>query len=138
MTSHPSPEFKERRRGLARLLGIDWTLRASPEITLVSTQRLPNNITISGHTDAQPFAGLGGRTNWELSLDRANSARRALVQHGIPVGRISNVIGRADRELLDPGNPESPANRRITVTLLRAAGKEASKAIPKPPRIIRE
>jgi hypothetical protein len=54
------------------------------------------------------------------------------------LGRISNVIGRADRELLDAGNPESPANRRITVTLLRAAGKEASKAIPKPPRIIRD
>ena len=82
---------------------------------------------------AQPFNGLGGRTNWELSLDRANAARRALVQHGIPLGRISNVIGRADRELLDAGNPESPANRRITVTLLRAAGKEASKAIPEPP-----
>ncbi len=62
----------------------------------------------------------------------------ALVQHGIPLGRISNVIGRADRELLDASNPESPANRRITVTLLRAAGKEASKAIPEPPRIIRE
>ncbi len=109
-------------------------------LTLVASvaERLPNNITITGHTDVTPFNGLGGRTNWELSLDRANAARRALVQHGIPVGRISNVIGRADRELLDPDNPTSPANRRITITLLRAAGKEASKAIPKPPRIIRD
>ena len=101
-------------------------------------ERLPNNITITGHTDATPFNGTEGRTNWELSLDHANSARRALVKSGIPLGRISNVIGRADRNLLDPGNPSSPANRRITVTLLRAAGKEASKAIPRPPRIIRD
>ena len=101
-------------------------------------ERLPNNITISGHTDVTPFNGTGGRTNWELSLDRAIAARRALVASGIPSGRISNVIGRADRELLDAANPESPANRRITVTLLRAAGKEASKVIPSPPRIIRE
>ena len=92
----------------------------------------------SGHTDVTPFNGTGGRTNWELSLDRANAARRALVASGIPSGRISNVIGRADRELLDAANPELPANRRITVTLLRAAGKEASKVIPSPPRIIRE
>ena len=101
-------------------------------------ERLPNKITVSGHTDAEPFNGTGGRTNWELSLDRANSARRALVEQGIPETRISNVIGRADRDLLDAANPTSPANRRITVTLLRSAGKEASRAIPSPPRIIRE
>jgi chemotaxis protein MotB len=121
--------------GSARMSG-----KARNLLLLVASvaERLPNKITISGHTDAEPFNGTDGRTNWELSLDRANSARRAIVEQGIPEVRISNVIGRADRDLLDPSNPTSPANRRITVTLLRSAGKEATKAIPSPPRIIRE
>ena len=121
--------------GSARMSG-----KARNLLLLVASvaERLPNKITISGHTDAEPFNGTDGRTNWELSLDRANSARRAIVEQGIPEVRISNVIGRADRDLLDPSNPTSPANRRITVTLLRSAGKEATRAIPSPPRIIRE
>jgi chemotaxis protein MotB len=121
--------------GSARMSG-----KARNLLLLVASvaERLPNKITISGHTDAEPFNGTDSRTNWELSLDRANSARRAIVEQRIPEARISNVIGRADRDLLDPSNPTSPANRRITVTLFRSAGKEAPRNIPSPPRIIRE
>ena len=99
-------------------------------------ERLPNQITVSSHTDAEPFNGAGSRTNWELSLDGANLARRALMERGIPKMGIANVIDRADRNLLDKANPTSPSKRHITVTLLQTAGKEASKAIPRPPRII--
>jgi chemotaxis protein MotB len=82
--------------------------------------QLPNRLSISGHTDATPFAN-GGTAygNWELSSDRANASRRALVQAGIPEGRISTVVGRADRDHLVPDQPNSPRNRRIGIVLLR-------------------
>ena len=85
---------------------------------------LPNNIVITGHTDARPFQTGGGYSNWELSTDRANSARRALVEAGIPEDRIARVVGRADREPLDTDDPFAPINRRISFVILSAAPLE--------------
>ena len=81
--------------------------------------KLPNQVNIVGHTDAKPFRGgfRGGYSNWELSADRANSARRLLEKAGIPPERIANVLGRADRELKNPSDPTAAANRRITLTV---------------------
>ena len=76
---------------------------------------LPNKIDIIGHTDAKPFANQSGYSNWELSADRANAARRLLVRNGIDPARIIGVIGRADQELKVPSDPFSAANRRITL-----------------------
>lgn len=77
---------------------------------------VPNQIDIVGHTDAKPFGrGFKGYTNWELSADRANSARRLLQEAGIPQERITSVLGKADRELKVPELPESEKNRRITL-----------------------
>ena len=76
---------------------------------------LPNRLLIEGHTDAQPFSDDSGYTNWELSADRANSARRLLQQDGIGPSQISQVRGYADQMLRVPSNPLDPSNRRISL-----------------------
>ncbi len=80
---------------------------------------LPNDIAILGHTDSVPYHGDNGYSNWELSTDRANASRRALIELGLPGSRIIRVVGMADIEPLVPEDPESPQNRRISVLILR-------------------
>jgi chemotaxis protein MotB len=82
---------------------------------------LPNKISVTGHTDAMPYAGTRHYSNWELSTDRANASRRQLVENGLPLDRIAKVIGVADREPLIEDQPASPRNRRISIVLLREA-----------------
>jgi chemotaxis protein MotB len=82
-------------------------------------QALPNSVAITGHTDATPFPRGAQYTNWELSSDRANAARRAMIEAGLPGARIARVIGRADTEPLIADNPADPRNRRISIVLLR-------------------
>ncbi|MFI4983809.1 MAG: flagellar motor protein MotB [Rickettsiales bacterium] len=80
----------------------------------------PNFLAISGDTDAETTALTKDYSNWELSADRANNARRYLVQQaGIPPEQIARVTGRADTDPIDTANVNSPKNRRITITLLR-------------------
>jgi chemotaxis protein MotB len=76
---------------------------------------LPNHLMIEGHTDARPFSGRKDYTNWELSTDRANAARRIIEAHGTQPGQIVQVRGFADRNPRNPGNPEDASNRRISV-----------------------
>ncbi len=83
--------------------------------------RLPNRIAISGHTDSTPFRTANGYTNWELSSDRANASRRALIEAGLPPDRIATVSGKADTEPLIPEDPSLPSNRRISIVMLREA-----------------
>jgi chemotaxis protein MotB len=82
--------------------------------------QLPNRLTISGHTDGTS-PGRRYASNFELSSERANSARRVLAASGVPAGRIYEVSGRADSEPLFADDPTLPGNRRITITLLREA-----------------
>jgi chemotaxis protein MotB len=77
-----------------------------------------NHISISGHTDATPFQGRKNYTNWELSADRANAARRGLLQAGVDQDRIGRVVGLASTVLFKPEDPTSPLNRRISITIL--------------------
>ena len=80
----------------------------------------PNYISISGHTDkASNNLGDLSYTNWELSADRANAARRHLIESSISREQIARIVSKADTELLDRDNPYSPRNRRITIILLR-------------------
>ena len=86
--------------------------------------RLPNPIRITGHTDATPFRNEGrgdGRSNWELSAERANATRRLLLEAGIADARIRAVAGAADREPHIPTQPTAAGNRRVAITLLREA-----------------
>ncbi len=78
---------------------------------------LPNPILIEGHTDSRPFAGRTDYSNWELSGDRANAARRAMEEGGLDPTRLVRVIGYADRQLLVPEEPFSDRNRRISITV---------------------
>ena len=84
---------------------------------------LGNPVSITGHTDATPFrapaGGQAGRTNWDLSAERANATRRLLQEGGLPDSRIAAVTGMADREPLLPAQPTAAGNRRVSVTLLR-------------------
>ena len=86
---------------------------------LQAIQTLPNDIAILGHTDSVPYHGDDGYGNWELSTDRANASRRALMDAGLPASRIVRVVGMADTEPLIPEDPASPQNRRISVLILR-------------------
>ena len=87
--------------------------------------KLENPVAIKGHTDATPYASDNGYSNWELSTDRANSSRRALIAAGLPANRIASVVGRADQEHFIEDDPFSPRNRRISIILLRqAAGSD--------------
>lgn len=76
---------------------------------------LPNRLLIEGHTDAKPYASEAGYTNWELSADRANCARRILQESGIGSNRVGQIRGFADQHLRIPAKPLDPSNRRVSV-----------------------
>ena len=80
---------------------------------------MPNDISIRGHTDGKPYRGNGSYTNWELSADRANSSRRALIQNAISASKISNVVGKSDTDHINNDNPLDSKNRRISIILVR-------------------
>jgi len=77
--------------------------------------QVPNKISIEGHTDSKPYAGTGSYTNWELSTDRANAARRLMQENGLGANQVSQVRGFADQSLRNPSDPFDPSNRRISV-----------------------
>ena len=77
--------------------------------------KMPNTVLIEGHTDSKPFASDNGYTNWELSTDRANSARKLMEGHGLRPEQVNQVRGYADRELRHPEDPMHASNRRISV-----------------------
>ncbi|HDZ47912.1 hypothetical protein LCGC14_0150590 [marine sediment metagenome] len=80
---------------------------------------LPNELSISGHTDSVPYAGgYRGYSNWELSNDRANASRRELITGGFDPGQLLRVSGFADRVLLPETEPTDPVNRRIELVVL--------------------
>jgi chemotaxis protein MotB len=86
---------------------------------------LPNRISVSGHTDSAPFPGSGqGYTNWELSADRANAARKELVRGGLKDEKIIRVVGLASSVHINKDNPLDPMNRRISIIVLHRRTEE--------------
>ncbi|MBV5296722.1 MAG: flagellar motor protein MotB [Rhodoferax sp.] len=86
---------------------------------------IENKISVDGHTDQTPYgSGARGYSNWELSADRANASRRELVTAGMPDDKIARVMGLASSILLDEENPRSPANRRISITVMTREAEE--------------
>jgi chemotaxis protein MotB len=77
--------------------------------------KLPNSLSIEGHTDAKPYATSGTYTNWELSADRANAARRVMQDNGLGPRQVTQVRGYADQQLRKPNDPEDASNRRISI-----------------------
>lgn len=83
--------------------------------------KLPNSISVSGHTDSVPFPLGSRRDNWDLSTDRANASRSELNVGGVSKKRIARVVGVADKDPYVKDNPKDPRNRRISIVLLRRA-----------------
>ena len=86
-------------------------------LTLLAAElgKAPNHISVEGHTDAKPFVGAGSYSNWELSADRANAARRLMQQAGLRADQVSQVRGFADQRLRNGKNPLDASNRRISI-----------------------
>ncbi len=101
--------------------------------------KIPNTILIEGHTDAAPYSGGGDYTNWELSTDRANSARRLMESSGLGPAQVKQVRGFADQRLRIPEDPTNPANRRVSVIVQYlnppppAAPQPSAKPVSTPP-----
>jgi chemotaxis protein MotB len=112
--------------GSARLR--DYTQSILHELTPYLSS-VPNRISITGHTDVRPYPGQGGYSNWELSADRANAARRALVLAGLPDEKIARVVGLSSSVLFDKQDPQNPINRRISIVIMtRQAEEDALKS----------
>jgi len=86
-------------------------------LTLLATElkTIPNGLLIEGHTDATPYSNSNAYSNWDLSADRANSARRLLQQDGVRGNQVTQVRGYADQMLRVKSNPTDPSNRRISI-----------------------
>jgi chemotaxis protein MotB len=86
-------------------------------LSLLGTElkTLPNSLLIEGHTDSTPYSDDNGYSNWDLSADRANSARRLLQQDGVRTNQVTQVRGYADQMLRVKSNPTDPSNRRISI-----------------------
>ena len=102
--------FFESGRPLPTEAGTDLLARLAEELG-----KLPNNLLIEGHTDARPFVKYESYSNWELSTERANAARRVMESHGVNARQIAQVRGFAERQLRHPEDPEAASNRRISV-----------------------
>ncbi|MFN0039312.1 MAG: flagellar motor protein MotB [Burkholderiales bacterium] len=103
--------------GGARLLS--HTRNILQEIGVVLNE-VPNRISLSGHTDATPYAG-GERSysNWELSTDRANASRQELLAGGMREDKVMRVVGLSSAVLFDRENPFNPVNRRISIIVMK-------------------
>jgi chemotaxis protein MotB len=88
---------------------------------------VPNRISLSGHTDASPYPGTNKfYSNWELSADRANAARRALIAGGLDEQKIARVVGLASSALFVKDDPLSPINRRISIIVMTRRAEDAA------------
>ena len=103
-----------------------YTAQILKEVTSY-LKTVPNRLSITGHTDATPYAGLTGFTNWDLSTDRANSARRAIEAGGLDTAQISRVVGLGSSVLFDSSNPRNPINRRISIVVMTKAADDQAK-----------
>jgi len=100
-----------------------YTLAILKEIA-TELGKLPNRVVIGGHTDSFAY-NAGGRTNWELSAERANSARRVLEASGLQKGQVQRVTGYSDTMPLEGKEPKDPQNRRISIVVLSSATQKA-------------
>ncbi len=81
--------------------------------------RLDNQIQVHGHTDARPFPAGSGRSNWQLSFERADRARAVLEKNGLRPGQISGVFAHGATALMKPDEPFAPENRRLSILAVR-------------------
>ncbi len=105
----PSPSGKELLKALAQEVG-----------------KLPNKVSIEGHTDSKPYSGgQSGYSNWELSVDRGNAARKIMQSSGLGKEQVSQVRGFADQRPREKTTPDDPGNRRISL-IVQYTSKDAA------------
>src|SRR5690349_23642540 len=115
--------------GSSRLKG--YTNAILHEVTQY-LKTVPKRVSITGHTDATPYAGISGYTNWDLSTDRANAARRALEAAGYDTQQIARVTGLGSAVLVNKDNPRDAVNRRISIVVMTQKAEEAAQRIEIP------
>ena len=105
----------------------DYTTRILRELGPYLSS-VPNKVSISGHTDDTPYAGgaRNGYSNWELSADRSNAARRALVAGGLKEEKVARVVGLSSAILFDKKDPRNPINRRISIIVMTKRAEQAA------------
>ena len=111
-------ELLESEKGTFFESGSSALNKSGQEMTVLLAEELgkvPNRISIEGHTDAKPFSERANYSNWELSSDRANAARRLMQQSGVRADQVSQVRGFADQRLRNPKDPLDASNRRISI-----------------------
>jgi chemotaxis protein MotB len=125
-------ELTERETGPFFRVGSSFVLDAMRSVLTAlvpALQPLPNHITVEGHTDSRQYSSSLTYSNWELSADRANAARRVLEGAGLPPGRVDRIVGYADRLPIVREDPMDARNRRIAIIVRREAiGAAASGA----------
>ena len=94
-----------------------------------------NKISIAGHTDSSGYHDSSEYTNWELSADRANAARRLLLDGGVNSDRIAQAVGMADTVPFDKENPYNPRNRRISIIVLNKEAEERLRSLSDAPDV---
>jgi chemotaxis protein MotB len=92
--------------------------------------KLPNKVSIEGHTDSNPYAPSANYGNWELSADRANAARRVMQANGLKADQVTQVRGFADQRLRKPDAPLDPSNRRISLIVQYTLKNNDEEAAP--------
>jgi chemotaxis protein MotB len=111
----------------------DYTDRILRELSTYLNS-VPNRISLTGHTDVKPYGGRSDYSNWELSADRANAARRALVAGGLSAEKVARVVGLSSAVLFDRDHPEDPINRRISIIVMTKRAEEAALKTDEPPQ----
>ena len=109
--------------GSARLMPYTQTILV--ELSRYINQ-VPNHISLTGHTDTTAYSTQVGYGNWELSADRANAARRALLEGGMDPAKVARVVGLASSVLFDKSNPQNPINRRISIVVMSQEAEAAA------------
>ena len=97
---------------------------------------VPNRISLTGHTDIRPYPGGGNYTNWELSADRANAARRALQSGGLTEQKIARVAGLSSSVLFDKDDPQNPINRRISIIVMTKEAEDSALKTESRPQMV--
>lgn len=112
-------ELTEDAKGTFFELGNALPSASGKELLIALAQevgKLPNHVSIEGHTDSNPYSGgLEGYSNWELSVDRANAARKIMQSSGLKVTQVSQVRGFADQRPRVKADPKDASNRRISL-----------------------
>jgi chemotaxis protein MotB len=92
--------------------------------------KLPNRLSVEGHTDSNPFVSSTGYSNWELSSDRANAARKLVQESGVRPNQIADVRGYADQKLRKPADPTSASNRRVSIVVKYRSPDDPPSGVP--------